>query len=67
MTDDPPPAGATIQFEVDLETARLGSSANLRAKGHVCRVEATELAGRLGGFAIAARKMRLERPAAPST
>jgi hypothetical protein len=67
MTDDPPPAGATIEFEVDLETARLGSSVNLRAKGHVCRVKATELEGRLGGFAISTRRMRLEKPQPPST
>ena len=62
MTDDPPPEGATVQFEVDLETSRLDSAVNIRAKGWVNRVEATGLAGRIGGFAIWTRRMRLEKP-----
>jgi hypothetical protein len=61
MADDPPPAGATVQFEVDLETGRLGSGVNIRAKGQVIRVEVTDLAGRLRGCAISTRRMRLEK------
>jgi PilZ domain len=66
MTDDPPPVGTTVHFEVDLETSRLGSAVNIRAKGQVNRIEMTGLAGRLGGFAISSRRMRLEKPEPPS-
>jgi hypothetical protein len=66
MTDDPPPVGATVQFEVDLETSRLGSAVTIRAKGKVNRIETTDLTGRLGGFAIYARRMRLEKSEPPS-
>jgi hypothetical protein len=62
MTGDPPPAGTRVQFEVDLETSRLGSAVNVRAKGRVNRVEATDPAGRVGGFALSTRRMKLEKP-----
>jgi hypothetical protein len=62
MTEDPPPVGATVHFEVDLETSRLGSAVTIRANGKVNRIETTDLTGRLGGFAILTRRMRLERP-----
>ena len=60
MTEDPPPVGTTIHFEVDLKTSRLDSTVTVRAKGQVNRIEMTDLAGRLGGFAISTRRMRLE-------
>jgi PilZ domain len=66
MTDNPPPEGATVQFEVDLETGRLGSGVNIRAKGQVSRVDATDPPGWLAGFAISSRRMRLEKPEPPS-
>ena len=66
MTDDPPPVGTTVQFEVDLETSRLGSAVTVRAKGKVNRIETTDLVGRLGGFAISTRRMRLEKAEPPS-
>ena len=62
MTGDPPPVGADVQFEVDLETSRLGSAVNVRAKGLVNRIEATDPAGQVGGFAISTRRMKLEKP-----
>src|SRR4029077_10772952 len=55
MTDDPPPVGTTVRFEVDLETSGLGPAVTVRAKGMVNRVETTDLTGRLGGFAIYTR------------
>lgn len=61
-TDDPPPAGATVKFEVDLETSRLDSPVNIRAKGLVSRVETSP-----SGFAISTRRMRLERTEPPSS
>jgi len=67
MTDDAPPAGVTVQFEVDLESARPGSGVNVRAKGQVTRVETPESGGRLAGFAISSRRMRLEKPEPPAT
>ena len=67
MTDDPPPVGSSVQFEVDLETSSLSSAVNVRAKGLVNRVEATDLAGRVGGFAISARRMKLEKPEPPAS
>jgi len=66
MTDDPPPVGTTVRFEVDLDTSRLGSAVTIRAKGQVNRIEMTDLAGRVGGFAISTRRMRLEKPEPPS-
>jgi hypothetical protein len=66
MTDDPPPVGTAVHFEVDLETSRLGSAVTVRAKGKVNRIEMTDLTGRLGGFAISTGRMRLERPESPS-
>jgi hypothetical protein len=57
MTDDLPPVGTTVHFEVDLD--RLSSAVTVRAKGQVNRIEMTELAGRLGGFAISSRRMKL--------
>src|ERR1700721_1244810 len=66
MTDDPPPVGTTVHFEVDLEASRLGSPVTIRAKGQVNRVEMTESADRLGGFAISTRRMRLEKSERPS-
>jgi hypothetical protein len=60
MTDDPPPVGTTVRFEVDLETSSLGSAVTVRAKGKVNRIETTDLT-RLGGFAISTRRMRLEK------
>ena len=60
-TDDPPPAGATVKFEVDLETSRLDSPVNIKAKGLVNRVESSP-----GGFAICTRSMELERTEAPN-
>jgi len=59
MTDEPPSVGTTVRFEVDLDTSRLGSAVTVRAKGQVNRIEMTELAGRLGGFAISSRRMKL--------
>jgi hypothetical protein len=66
MTEDPPPVGTTLNFEVDLKTARLDSTATVRAKGQVERVEITDLAGSLRGFAISTRRMRLEKPELPT-
>jgi len=57
MTEDPPPLGATVHFEVELD--RLSSTVTVRANGKVNRIEKTESAGRLGGFAISTRRMRL--------
>jgi hypothetical protein len=65
LTGDPPPIGATVQFEADLKTSRLDSAVNVRAKGLVNRVEATGLEGQIGGFAISTRRMRLEKPEPP--
>ena len=68
FTDDPPPAGVVVQFEVDLETSRsLDSSVNIRAKGRVKRVEVTRSGDGIGGFAISTRRMRLEKPEPPTT
>jgi hypothetical protein len=61
-TDDPPPAGATVRFEVDLETSRLDSPVNISAKGLVNRVEMSP-----SGFAISTRRMRLERNEPPKS
>ena len=66
MTDEPPSVGTTVRFEVDLDTSRLGSAVTVRAKGQVNRIEMTDLAGRVGGFAISTRRMRLEKPEPPS-
>jgi hypothetical protein len=66
MTEHPPPVGTTVRFEVDLDTSRLGSAVTVRAKGQVDRIEMTDLAGRLGGFAVSTRRMRLEKPEPPS-
>jgi hypothetical protein len=66
MTDDPPPVGTTVRVEVDLETSRLGPAVTVRAKGKVNRIETTDLTGRLGGFAIYTRRMRIEKPEPPS-
>ena len=66
MTDDPPPVGTTVRFEVDLETSGPGPAVTVRAKGMVNRVETTDLTGRLGGFAIYTRRMRIEKPEPPS-
>ena len=66
MTDEPPPpVGTDLHFEVDLETPSLGSAVTVRAKGKVNRVETTDLTARVGGFAISARRMRLEKAKAP--
>jgi len=66
VTDDPhPPVGTDLHFEVDLETPSLGSAVTVRAKGKVNRIETTELTGRVGGFAISPRRMRLEKAKAP--
>ena len=63
MTDDlPPNKGTAVDFELDLATARLGSGVNIRAKGEVCRVEEADLPARSAGFAIFAKRMRLEKP-----
>ena len=61
-TDDLPPAGATIRFEVDLETPKLESPVNIRAKGSVNRVETSP-----NGLAISTRRMRLERTEPPES
>ena len=66
MTENPPPVGTAVHFEVDLKTARLDSAAIVRAKGKVNRIETTNSTGRLGGFAISARTMRLGKPEPPS-
>lgn len=63
LTDDSPPVGTNIHFEVDLATSRVSSAVTVRAKGVVNRVEDSELEGRLAGFAVSARRMRLEKPA----
>jgi hypothetical protein len=62
LTDDPPPVGTTVRFEVDLERSRLGPAVTVRAKGKVNRIEMTEPAGRFGGFALSTRRMKLEKP-----
>jgi hypothetical protein len=64
MTDDLPPVGTTIHFEVDLATSRLGST-TIRAKGLVNRIETTRSAGQVGGFAISTRRMMLKNPGQP--
>ena len=66
MTEDIPPVGATVHFEVDLRTSRLESTVTVRAKGHVERIEITDSVGQIGGFAVSTRRMRLEKPE-PST
>jgi c-di-GMP-binding flagellar brake protein YcgR len=66
MTEDPPPVGTTVHLEVDLKTSRLDSTVTVLAKGQVKRIESTGLVGQLGGFAVSARRMRLEKPE-PST
>ena len=62
MTEDPPPVGTTVLFEVDLKTSRLDSTVTVRAKGQVERVESTGPVSQLGGFAVSTRRMRLEKP-----
>ena len=62
MTEESPPVGTMVHFEVDLRTSRLDSTVTVRAKGQVERVEVTDLIGQLGGFAVSARRMRLEKP-----
>lgn len=57
MTEESPPVGTTVHFEVALE--RGDSMVVIRAKGQVSRKEATHLAGPIGGFAISTRRMRL--------
>jgi hypothetical protein len=66
MTDEPPPVGTSVHFEVDLETSTLESTATVQAKGQVNRIEVTDLVGRLGGFAISTRRMRLRKSETPS-
>jgi hypothetical protein len=66
MTDEPPPVGTNVHFEVDLGTSTLESTATVQAKGRVNRIEMTDLVGRLGGFAIATRRMRLRKSETPS-
>ena len=61
-TDDPPPAGAKVRFEVDPETSRLDSPVNIRAKGLVNRIETSP-----SGFAISTRRMRLGRNEPPKS
>ena len=61
MTEDVPPIGTTVHFEVDLRTSRLDSTVTVRAKGHVERIESTALVGQIGGFAVSTRRMRLEK------
>ena len=67
ISDDFPPVGSQVQFEVDLEASSLVSAVNVRAKGLVNRVEASDGAGGAGGFAISARRMRLEKPTLPAS
>jgi hypothetical protein len=62
MTEDVPPVGTMVHFDVDLKTSRLGSTVTIRAKGLVERIEKTELTGQVGGFAVSTRRMRLEKP-----
>jgi hypothetical protein len=62
MTDDVPPVGTTVHFEVDLKTSRLDSTVTVRAKGLVERIENTGLTEQVGGFAVSTRRMRLEKP-----
>jgi hypothetical protein len=62
MTEDVPPVGTMVHFEVDLKTSRLDSTVTIRAKGLVERIEKTELTGQVGGFAVSTRRMRLEKP-----
>src|SRR6202451_1312850 len=59
MTQESPPVGTTVHFEVALE--RGDSRVTIRAKGQVSRNEATDLAGSIGGFSISTRRMRLEK------
>jgi PilZ domain len=59
MTPESPPVGTTVNFEVSLE--RGDSAVTIRAKGQASRNEATHLEGRIGGFAISTRRMRLEK------
>jgi PilZ domain-containing protein len=66
LAEDPPPVGAIIYFEADLDTSRLESAVTVQAKGQVERVEMADLEGRLGGFAVSTRRMRLEKPGALS-
>jgi c-di-GMP-binding flagellar brake protein YcgR len=61
MTEDPPPVGTSVHFEVDLKTSRLDSTITIQAKGDVTRIEMTDLVGQLGGFAISTRRMRLTK------
>jgi len=65
MTEDVPPVGTTVHFEVDLKTSRLDSTVTVRARGRVERIEVTGLVGQLGGFAVSTRRMRLDKPLAP--
>ena len=65
MTDDVPPIGTTVHFEVDLKTSRLDSTVTVRAKGQVERIEVTGSVGQLGGFAASTRRMRLEKSETP--
>lgn len=66
FTDDPPPFGTTVEFDLDFGTARPGTGVNVRAKGEVCRIEATSLPTQRAGFAVSSGRMRLER-AEPSS
>ena len=59
MTEETPPVGTTVHFEVDLQ--RGNSAVTIRAKGQVSRSETTHLGGQIGGFAISARRMRIEK------
>jgi hypothetical protein len=61
MTQESPPVGTTVNFEVGVE--RGDSAVTIRAKGQVSRNETTHLEGRIGGFAISTRRMRLEKSA----
>jgi hypothetical protein len=66
ITDDPPTPGAIVHFEVDLDTSRLDSAVTVRAKGQVNRVEITDSAGGVSGFAVSSRRMRIQKSEAPS-
>jgi len=65
--DDFPPVGTQGEFEVDLEASSLFSAVNVRAKGLINRVEASDAAGGVGGFGVSARRMRLEKPTLPAS
>jgi Tfp pilus assembly protein PilZ len=59
MTPESLAVGTSVHFEVGLERGEL--AVRIRAKGQVTRIEATDSAGRIGGFSISTRRMRLEK------